>query len=209
MTKPLAQIAYEARFGHLPPREWTPWTEVVDPVVLGLWAKVGMAVQMAVTERMAAALQEHTRSYLSADQPSVMSQTVIDVAEAMTRHVPVRNYGNQDPTHPWAGEVVTGPDGQPLIPQAIIMPAATSMRPLDLVSEPPMPLGIDPAALTHLDLVQMRDAGLIKSWTEDNDTGAYRIEFAEPLPHLKLATTPAMQQHIEALVEGMAKDGAK
>lgn len=188
MTKPLAQIAYEARFGHLPPREWTPLTEVVDPVVLGLWAKVGMAVQMAVTERMASALQEHTRSYLSVDELGGRPTSVHAMAEAMSQRVPERAYGDADPNHPWAGETLKGSDGQPIIPQFMVMPAATSMKPLDLGSCPPLPLGVDPSSLTALDLNQMKDAGLIKSWSEDPDTGAYHIEFQEPLPSLTLAS---------------------
>lgn len=51
MDKTFGQVAYEARFEHMPQREWTPWADLKDPVVTALWQKVGLAVQMAVTER--------------------------------------------------------------------------------------------------------------------------------------------------------------
>lgn len=122
----------------------------------------------------------------------------------------MKTYGKDKPLGPLAplvGETVKGPNGEELIPPAILMPAASGMKDLDVTAGPPMPLGVDPASLTRMDLDQMKAAGLIESYTEDNDTGAYHIQFAEPLPRLELSESA--RANVTSMVDRLAKDGEK
>jgi hypothetical protein len=177
--KTLGQVAYEARFQHQPQAYWDPW-ENLDPVAKHVWDRVASAVAVTLMARATVSV----RDYLESIPRDLSLVSIVSMPPGQPEVWPTEPAHVNSPetlaklVEACAGQELRGGDGAPVIPTQVVYVRGFEA---DHVH-------------THNDLENMKRAGLIRDWKEEED-GTMLVQFNEPLASIQF--TPEARVYMD------------